>query len=1236
MKKFLVPATAIFLVACGDTITEQINANVGAVESSDELPKCTKDIAGQTAFVTETHEFLGCDGKEWLTLSANTVSVGDNICTSTTLSDGTGFEIFCNGESIGTVKNGKDGKDGEDGADGKDGKKGDPGADGKDGKDGKDGADGAKGDPGADGRDGTDGKDGANGSGCVIKESTALTATIACGSETFTMDLTGYVEQSEECDATLSGEDCTGSLGNVELSGVSQKGPFVTGTDITAYELENGRSLKQTGKTFGGKIERADGTFDIKTVKLKSAFAYLVADGFYRNEVTGENSAATIKLRALTNLQGRATANINLITHLEYDRVQYLVTREDSTVMKAKKAAEKEIFEAFDIDNSGFKGYAEDFNILEEGDGNAALLAISALLQGDRNESELTALLASLSVDLGDNGKWDNEKQRAQIADWAMAKQLSKEGLASIRANVEGWFPGKVTAPAFEGHMTHFWMEELKVDDCTSENEGALFAIKNKKSAFYAASDSAYTEGDSSQVRLICDASGAWRYATDIEKDIAAFGAADEKSVKRGSINAGFVYVKENGDWRRGTELDMTLDSSCVAAIANHATFTVDGSDTTWYICASNKEILGSDTISTSWRLAKEVEADTALFGVPATAEDSIKLGHANKGHFYVYENDAWRRGTETDFLLGKACLASMKGEIFVDGAGQYFTCTNEKKILADGVIDTSTWRLSTAIEADKYGWAIPTAFADSVKLGNIDKSHVYVYENDAWRYGTELDIDGNLGPCTEDKVGNVAKSSKNVWFKCVNDGNTLVEGEPVPTEWREATNYEKDTYGLDGNVGDYSIGIANGNLAYVKEEYGWRPATDLERTTLGACTEIQRDVVKSIPVGAGESWYKCSNDISTVIDTFRVAFSWRSATDIEKDTVGWAAIGGWKKGDVRNGKVNTEQPYVFQDGAWRVGTALDSLLKQGCVVEGDTSKSKVNKLYYVCTFENIAGMFVNRKWVVAPDIYNTTKDLRSECRELGAYGFGNIVKGVDVSTGYSYVCENGKFRLVTAAELMYDRVCVNYLQGLTFKVNDSFRKCSNNKWYSVYNKDTTGIMRDKAGREYKTVVIGAQQWMKENMDYVTDGSSCYTESYENYCNKGRGRLYIWETAKTVCPIGWHLPSSSEWSELFAAVGGIDDAGKVLKAKSGWINLYGPDGNGTDEYNFTVLPGGYWNPGKGTTYLSGRESAFFWTSTESTVNYAYRVIFNLSSNDVTQDDDGYRDYGMSVRCIQDN
>ena len=759
---------ALALTACGDTINEQINANVGAVETSKDLPECTKDIAGQTAFVSETHEFLGCDGNEWQTLGASTVSVGDNVCMSKSLSDDSGFEIFCNGESIGTVRNGEKGADGKDGA------------------------------PGANGTNGTNGKDG---SGCEIRESTILTATVACGSETFTMDLTGYVEQSEECDAEKY-EDCTGSLESVDLNGVSQKGPFVIGTDITAYELENGRSLKQTGKTFGGKIEKADGTFDIRTVKLKSTFAYIVADGFYRNEVTGRNSASTIKLRAFTNLQGRTSANINLVTHLEYDRVQYLVTRKDSSVAKAKMAAEREIFKAFYIDNSGFGGFAEDFNILQQGDGNAALLAISALLQGDRDESQLTALLASLSVDIGDNGQWDNELLRAQIADWAMKKDI-EGGLAAIRANVEGWKLSDSKAPAFEGFVTNFWTKEFNVPDCTKDSSGRIFAVKNTNSSFYAANDSAYTEGDSSLVRLICAASGdsyAWRFASDIEKDTAALSTElSADTAVAGKVNTDFVYVKE-GSWRRGTSLDSRLRVSCVADNRGITDSTVVIRDTTWYICDVNDDVLALATVPTVWRKATTAEADTAGFGVPTDDESVVRKGNVNKSRYYVYEdtsgkgNYVWRYGTELDYGLG-ACdrkklntLGKLKD---VKGPNAWYICVDDEYELVEGFHVPTTWRKASDYEMDTFGWT-DVVDEGSVRNGSVNGNLTYVFENGAWRHGTSADSVLGIA-CIPSHKDTLVQSSDNVWYKCKCDTTVSFEKSNWSSVWRKATDFELD-----------------------------------------------------------------------------------------------------------------------------------------------------------------------------------------------------------------------------------------------------------------------------------------------------------------------------------------------------------------------------------------------------------------------------------------------------------
>jgi uncharacterized protein (TIGR02145 family) len=103
-----------------------------------------------------------------------------------------------------------------------------------------------------------------------------------------------------------------------------------------------------------------------------------------------------------------------------------------------------------------------------------------------------------------------------------------------------------------------------------------------------------------------------------------------------------------------------------------------------------------------------------------------------------------------------------------------------------------------------------------------------------------------------------------------------------------------------------------------------------------------------------------------------------------------------------------------------------------------------------------------------------------------------------------------------------------------------------------------------------KSVVIGTQTWMAENLNYNTaSGSKCIMDDPAN-CEK-YGRLYDWATALTVCPSGWHLPSDAEWTVLTDYVGGEETAGTKLKARSGWSD----DGNGTDAYGFSALPGGY-------------------------------------------------------------
>ena len=145
-------------------------------------------------------------------------------------------------------------------------------------------------------------------------------------------------------------------------------------------------------------------------------------------------------------------------------------------------------------------------------------------------------------------------------------------------------------------------------------------------------------------------------------------------------------------------------------------------------------------------------------------------------------------------------------------------------------------------------------------------------------------------------------------------------------------------------------------------------------------------------------------------------------------------------------------------------------------------------------------------------------------------------------------------------------------------------------------------------GRTYKTVTIGTQTWMAENLNYryvgvvyryssnIDDSTSwCYDDKAGN-CET-YGRLYTWAAAmdsaglvsasnktgcgygvtctpnsphRCICPEGWHVPTNEEYRTLYAAVGGESTAGANLKSTTGWYN----SGNGNDKYGFSVLPAG--------------------------------------------------------------
>ena len=163
-------------------------------------------------------------------------------------------------------------------------------------------------------------------------------------------------------------------------------------------------------------------------------------------------------------------------------------------------------------------------------------------------------------------------------------------------------------------------------------------------------------------------------------------------------------------------------------------------------------------------------------------------------------------------------------------------------------------------------------------------------------------------------------------------------------------------------------------------------------------------------------------------------------------------------------------------------------------------------------------------------------------------------------------------------------------------------------------------------GKKYKTVKIGSQTWMAENLNYAANGSKCYDNNSGN-CAK-YGHLYDWNTARSACPSGWHLPSYDEWDMLSNAVGGEKIAGKKLKAKSGWKD----NGNGTDDYGFSALPGGD-GDSDGSFSRVGYYGCW-WSASKGHSDRASRLNMNWSGDHAYWLNSLKSDL-FSVRCVQD-
>ncbi len=255
-------------------------------------------------------------------------------------------------------------------------------------------------------------------------------------------------QEEEQAPLTPAPDSDTLAVNHLNLKGYVQKGPFINGTAITVAEMD--RKLVVTGKNFNTQIIDNKGTFNLKDISLQSEYTLLKADGFYFDEVQGEKSAAQLTLYALANVSDVSSVNVNLLSHLEKDRVLYLIQEEDYSFAEAKQRAAQEILAIFGIEKEDIV-QAELLDISQQGDDNAILLAISVTLQGDNTVAELSELLANIITDIREDGALDSESSHQKLRQQAMLLDLPKIRMHLVKRYEE--LGVKATIPNFEMYV---------------------------------------------------------------------------------------------------------------------------------------------------------------------------------------------------------------------------------------------------------------------------------------------------------------------------------------------------------------------------------------------------------------------------------------------------------------------------------------------------------------------------------------------------------------------------------------------------------------------------------------------------------------------------------------------------------------------------------------------------------------------------------------------------------------
>ena len=904
-----------------------------------------------------------------------------------------------------------------------------------------------------------------------------------------------------------------GIIANLNVAGLTQKGPFVKGSEVTVQGIDC-KTMKLTNEHFEGKVKSDKGDFAIEGVSLKSTCALFEVTGDYLNEFTGKKSSEGLTLHALTDLKDRKNVNINVLTELEYERLMYLVTEKGKKFADAKARAEKEVFAAFgiagDFDNS------EDLTIYESGDGNAALLAVSVLMLAETDDAGLAKRIEKFADSFAETGKWNDEKTKAAIEEWQVAATADGT-LDSIRKNVESWGYADVV-PAFEKYIEVFGDTVILSSD--SRQSSSSTPVEDLSSSSSEPDKGSFTDPrDGKTYKTVKIGDQVWMAENlNFETDSSfCYNDSAEYCAKYGRL---YVWTAAMDACPSGWHLPDTAEwRMLLAAVGGDSIAGMKLKSTSgWNSDGNGTDDFGFTVLPAGGWGSKNFVGEAAVFWTSEWYEG--------------YDDYAYGIRLYTDTIVRKFNSRKYIGSSVrcVKGS-EYDATANTLKDLRDGKV------YKTVKIGDQVWMAENLNYSDSTKTATLkDKS---------WCYDNESD-------------------------NCVKYGRLYT--------WAAAID---------------SVALANDAKAPLDCGYG--KSCTLPAKVQGVCPDGWHlpNYDEWVAMLTSVGWQSNENKV------LKSQSGW-SGNGNGSDSSGFSALpAGYYNGSFNHAGDEADFWSSFDhysDYAYKM--KLDNNMKcdRGCI--NDERKNVGNSVR--CVKDGIAVPASSSSEVSSPS--SSSVALVAPCK-----------------TETEDNCEYGT-------------------------LTDS---------------------RD--GQTYKTVTIGTQTWMAENLNYAytdvpysyaayeSDSTSwCFDNALDNCAMYGR--LYTWSVAmdsvgvwstkgkgcgydktcnvdsagsvRGICPEGWHLPTQTEWGTLFAAVGGMSTAGKMLKSTSGWTS----NGNGTDGYSFAALPadsrtagGDYRNKGYFTNFWSSSEK-------DSGTVYTMSLTYYVENADLTY---RYKPEGLSVRCVKD-